>query len=244
MACVTCIECGVEFPVKPYQAETRKFCSMECKLKHSKIPKTCECCGKEFWVYKSALESQSRRFCSQECRVKVMAAKPKPTRKLKEQVFKICKACGIEFRVPLIRKDTATYCSRKCQSDDPDFKLKSSLAQRGEKSSKYAGGISEKSDGYMAEKSWGNLHPVYTTQHRVILAKRISEFSPGHPFLVEIDGLIRIRPEIHVHHIDRDKLNNEVDNLLAVTASAHIRLHKSGRKPDPWECWPSNPERW
>lgn len=241
---VKCVECGVNFEVKPYMAETRKFCSTACKNKNGRLTLTCEHCNQPFWVFKSAVEYQSKRFCSMACRKTVMAAKPKPPKVAKEKVFKICKTCGIEFRVPLCRKETAQYCSQKCKGSDPAYKLMSSVAQRGEKSAKFVDGQFLGKDGYMREKAWGHESAVETFAHRVIVAYALAAESPSHPFLTTIDGLTRLRPEIHVHHIDRNKLNNDLSNLLAVTASAHIRLHKSGRKPDPWECWPSNPTNW
>lgn len=243
MPVVKCVECGVDFPVKPYMAETRKFCSTSCKNKNSRLTLNCEHCSQPFWVFKSEVEKQSRRFCSMACRKTVMAAKPKPPKKAKEQVFKICKTCNVEFRVPLCRKETALYCSQKCKGSDPAYKLSSSKAQRQEKSARFQGGSVGKR-GYMKVKAWGEETAVHTFAHRTIVAYALAAENPAHPFLTTIDGLTRLRPEIHVHHIDRDKLNNDMNNLLAVTASAHSRLHKSGRKPDPWECWPSNPANW
>jgi hypothetical protein len=32
-----------------------------------------------------------------------------------------------------------------------------------------------------------------------------------------------------VHHIDEDPLNNSIDNLLVMTRSAHMSLHKKGK---------------
>ena len=33
----------------------------------------------------------------------------------------------------------------------------------------------------------------------------------------------------HVHHIDGDKLNNDINNLAVMTRSAHSRLHAQAR---------------
>lgn len=239
-----CVECGVDYEAKPYQAETRKFCSVECKNKNGRLTLQCEHCKQPFWVFKSIINYQSKRFCSMACRKVVMAAKPKPQKVVKEAVFKVCKTCDIEFRVPLCRKETAMYCSQKCKGSDPEYKLLSSKMQRGERSSQFTGGESVSKHGYMRTKVWGEMSGHHTTSHRVVMAYALNAQDPNHPFLTVIDGLTRIRPEIHVHHIDRNRLNNDVSNLLAMTASAHVRLHKSGRKPEPWECWPSNPTNW
>jgi hypothetical protein len=34
----------------------------------------------------------------------------------------------------------------------------------------------------------------------------------------------------HIHHIDENKLNNRLDNLLPIDGSAHIRMHRLKRK--------------
>jgi hypothetical protein len=70
------------------------------------------------------------------------------------------------------------------------------------------------------------------------------EDDPEHQFLVEVNGHKRLHPDIEVHHIDRVRSNNVRDNLLAVIYTAHAQIHHKGKKPEPWECWPSNPKRW
>jgi hypothetical protein len=239
-----CVECGVDYQAKAYQAETRKFCSVACKNKNGRLTLQCEHCKQPFWVFKSIVNYQSKRFCSMACRKVVMAAKPKPPKRVSEPIFKICKTCETVFKVPPSRKDKAVYCSQKCKGSDPEYRLKSSKAQRGEKSAVFVSGESVNQSGYMKTRVWGERERTYTTSHRVVMAYALNAENPEHPFLTVADGLVRIRPEIHVHHIDRNKLNNDVSNLLAVTHPAHIQIHKSGRKPDPWECWPSNPTNW
>lgn len=240
---LTCIGCQKLFLVRPYQAESKKYCTQECRSAHNRITLQCECCGKPFWVFKSALDYQSKRFCSMTCRKAVMS-KPPVAKVAREQVFKACKTCGTEFRVPPVRKDTAKYCSVACKAADPEYRLQSSKAQRAEKSWRFSGGAKVAGGGYMQQKVWGEKSRINTMQHRVVMAEAIAKERKDHPFLVEIDGALRLRPEIHVHHIDRNRLNNSLENLLALTASAHVKLHKNGRKPDPWECYPANPENW
>lgn len=42
---------------------------------------------------------------------------------------------------------------------------------------------------------------------------------------VEINGKFYLKPELEVHHIDENKLNNQPENLLILTKSEHIKLH-------------------
>lgn len=48
-----------------------------------------------------------------------------------------------------------------------------------------------------------------------------------HAVVAEALGLTAIPQGYHVHHCDQDKMNNSFDNLVLLTASDHLRLHKS-----------------
>jgi hypothetical protein len=65
------------------------------------------------------------------------------------------------------------------------------------------------------------------------------EAVPDHPFLTEHEGTMFLRPEIHVHHINLVRDDNQRENLVAIEKMAHMRLHRTGTRPKPWECWPS-----
>lgn len=108
----------------------------------------------------------------------------------------------------------------------------------------FKGGECESKAGYMTKRVWGDSVVISTFTHRDVLTSALVAEDPEHPFLYDRDGIKWLRPEIHVHHIDRNKLNNELSNLLAVTPGAHKRIHSNGKKPEPWECWPGNPTRW
>lgn len=240
-----CVECNKEFVVKPYRADVQKFCNKECRKAHlgKRLTRVCECCGKEFDTWLSQIVGNSRRFCSVECRKKAQPAQPLPNKAKRAPVFKVCKTCETEFRVPPSRADTARYCSQSCKGQDPEYRLATSKLQRAEKSQRFAGAQVIR-HGYMTEDSWGETKKRETYSHRLVVADAILRENPSHPFLVVIDGVARLNPKIDVHHIDRDRLNNSLSNLLAVTHSAHLRIHKNGLKPEPWECWPSDPPNW
>jgi len=82
-----CLLCGKDVFYKRANADTRKFCSRQCKNIFQtgknlirKIPRTgktiiCTVCGKEFYKYTSEIEQRKRRgceilYCSIECRIK------------------------------------------------------------------------------------------------------------------------------------------------------------------------------
>lgn len=76
-------------------------------------------------------------------------------------------------------------------------------------------------------------------EHRLVLEEHLRATDPESPFLISVYGVLYLRPEFHVHHIDGDKTNNVVSNLMAVTPDEHRRIHKremaaarrSGRDP-------------
>ena len=84
-----CEVCGSPFTVKPYRAETARFCSDRCRLvglwqqlrgrKYSGEWCTCRQCGARFWVQRHTLERVDRRqgrFCSKVCMDKSREALP------------------------------------------------------------------------------------------------------------------------------------------------------------------------
>jgi hypothetical protein len=62
---------------------------------------------------------------------------------------------------------------------------------------------------------------------------------PGHEFMVPIDGIRYLRPDIDVHHRNEVKDDNRVENLVALTNSAHMTLHKGSNHPQPGSYWPT-----
>lgn len=239
-----CETCGEEFSVKPYLAAGKRFCSPECKYAGNRVEIECKECGTKFWTWKSQLKYSKFEYCSTNCRYLQgrLEKAQKPTRQSKF-VFKSCKVCDVVFRVPPTRKDTAIYCSRACRDGDADFRKNQSEKQSGEKSPRWTGGIYQHSKGYVSTRVQPG-QSGWRAEHRVVMEAWMLEEEPDHNFLIEVEGRKRLHPDVHVHHIDKVRSNNARSNLLAVVNEAHGRLHSTRKKPEPWECWPSNPERW
>src|SRR5438067_2281108 len=78
----------------------------------------------------------------------------------------------------------------------------------------------------------------YTGGHTVIYGGYIFELCPDHPkanpfgfvpqhrLVVERQRGIYLLPSEHVHHDDEVKTNNDPGNLVVLTRSAHMRLHR------------------
>lgn len=61
----------------------------------------------------------------------------------------------------------------------------------------------------------------FVFEHRLIA----EEFLLTDECSVEVDGKRYLSPEYCVHHIDHNKLNNSVDNLIVMKKGEHVSLH-------------------
>lgn len=224
-----CGHCTKPFLTPNRRSETVKFCSIECKTAGRRVTLFCANCGESFGRPKHLATA---KYCSNDCFHS--AQKGAPQRARSERYYRTCEVCAVPFRVTLTRKDTARFCSRVCQGKSPTFRQHLSDRQTGEKSWRWSGGLYKGKYGYVRVRGHGpgRLH------HRFVIEMAMLETEPNHPFLVEVDGRKTLNAEIEVHHIDRDRANNVLTNLLAVTKFAHARIHHKNRKPDPEECWP------
>lgn len=71
-----------------------------------------------------------------------------------------------------------------------------------------AAGISRKASGYIQITQGEHKHRAV---HVVLMESRLGR---------------RLLPDEHVHHIDGDRSNNDINNLALVTRSGHARLHR------------------
>lgn len=238
---ISCLNCKKDFLIKPYQAETRKWCSNECKNQAHRIKKTCGHCNVEFWIFASQERKGLGQFCSKPCR-DLNRTHPKKPKVVREKIYRVCVHCGITFKVTPSRAETAKFCSRKCHSINPEAIIKRKSKNLGESSARWTGGKYLRSQGYISQKTTGSK--VFRYEHQNVMLEWILQKEPNHPFLIEVNGVKKFSPNVVIHHIDRDRANNSRTNLLAVVKVAHAAIHNHGKRPEPWECWPSNPVNW
>jgi hypothetical protein len=107
---VSCATCGMTFHVKPYRADTAKFCSRACKGIAARVNRTkpCEVCGKPIKCLPSSLDK--KRYCSYEC-----------TGRAKERkVLWTCQSCGLQrMKIPSYAALVCRACDREFKSTDP-----------------------------------------------------------------------------------------------------------------------------
>ena len=146
----------------------------------------------------------------------------------------ICDVCGIEFyKRPKDKKKNRTHCcSHSCQnvlrkkrmlgSGNHQFGLKGELNPSFKKDYRIS--------------SWGYLlirepnHPLrmyndFVFAHRLLYENYLLENDNGSEYLIEIDGRLVLDPEIVIHHLDGNKLNNSVSNLCVMELGDHCAMH-------------------
>ena len=202
--------------------------NQECAMRKPRVEKVCVICGSYFTVIAS--RAKSAKTCGVECRGQLIAQSYKEKRSRLS-----CKACGKLFFVPKCHTARRVYCSMQCADSH-----RGDHVGIGEQCHNWKGGKVLHCEGYIYVAAQG--HPYtssnnYVFEHRLVIEGELRKESPGHPFLIEHDGIEYLRPEIHVHHIDEDKHNNLPSNLLACTAAAHRTIHH-GCAPMSGHVWP------
>jgi dUTP pyrophosphatase len=152
----------------------------------------------------------------------------------------VCPICGVKFHLKpsVIKKYKNNYCSKECH------RLAKMEYMKGEKNHQY---------GLKGEKnaSWGGKmrrinqygyiqvrvpdHPFameygWVMEHRLEAEKHLLNETNS----VEIDGKRYLSPDYVVHHINFDRKDNSIENLLVMTKEEHSYFHAklNGRERD------------
>ena len=95
----------------------------------------------------------------------------------------------------------------------PETKEKLSLSKTGDKHHLWKGGRTIDEDGYVS---------LYTPEH----PKAQKNQMPEHRLVMEKYLGRYLKSEEIVHHIDGVRTNNEIENLMVLTRSEHLKLHR------------------
>ena len=97
----------------------------------------------------------------------------------------------------------------------------------------WKGGIVNHADGYFYERAFGHPYSAngYVLQHRLIMENYLREHIPDSEHLVEIEGVKYLQPACVIHHIDGNRKNNNLDNLMVFkNDSEHHKHHQEIRR--------------
>ena len=141
-----------------------------------------------------------------------------------------CSYCGKLFHIKpsYILKNKKHYCSIECNKKDrSEYMSSSGNHQFGLKGSYNSSWKSdEKITNYGYKKIRCINHPFkdcdnFVFEHRLVA----EEFLLNAENSISINGKLYLRKDYVVHHIDENKLNNKVENLLIVTKEEHAKIH-------------------
>lgn len=185
----------------------------------------CKICGKEFeyphWRKGTAL------YCSIDCQRQSLHAEDNV----------VCTVCGKPFHLKPShikkRKGTNIFCSRKCFAEykKSSFKAEKNhqYGLKGEKNASFKGvELKKKNNNIVDIRVYAPQHPYKDKQsrvlkHRLIVEQNHTLFNPD--YFESINGMIILKPQYQVHHIDGNHDNNDVSNLQVVTKSEHTAIH-------------------
>ena len=150
-----------------------------------------------------------------------------------------CPICGCLFHLKNSHLAIRKYkpcCSRECSA-----KFRSVLLMNGEHNHQYGlkgdKNASWKSDRRLSRFGYWQIrcldHPFrddgdFVLEHRLVAEK----FLLNDENSVEINGKKYLSPDYVVHHIDFDRKNNSVDNLMVMTKSEHQSFHAKLNPPE------------
>lgn len=227
---VKCQQCGKEFKITPYKIKNGrgKYCSCECYFvgKIKKIKRVCQQCGKEFKTDLSRIKSGRGKYCSVRC---LTLSKTK-------KIIRICTQCRKEFSIQpnTLKQGKGIYCSTRCHglfkrgkniwgknkspmlgkkhTEETKIKMSKNAKSRiGKNSANWKGGI-----------SFEPYSPSFNQQLKDRVRVR-DNFVCQLCFVPELECNIRL----HVHHIDYNKKNCNINNLISLCKICHTKTNSN-----------------
>lgn len=184
--------------------------------------KSCDNCGKPVEIRHKKRLTYKHIFCSKKCEGEYV--------KSHNELNATCPVCGKKFHLkPYMLKDGQVHCcSMNCNKEYRRRKMSGSgnhqYGLKGPKNATFKTGVVMASNGYRKIYAPGNPFrdsDDYVLEHRLVAEKYLLTEENS----VEIDGKRYLKPEYVVHHIDGNRLNNDVSNLMVLTRSEHTKLH-------------------
>lgn len=202
-----CLYCKKIFEKKENESKKywnkRLYCSRNCHYEIGRTKIKCVICQKEFVVkvaMKDLLKTCSKKCCSENLRNNAIERQK----------------INIRFSPPKANSEKSKKIGKSLKIALKDGRLEHLKKTWEEGSKRWTGKGNPRykdgnSNGYKMIKTENGWLP----EHRVIMEKKIGRL---------------LKPTEIVHHIDGNKLNNNLDNLVVMTIAKHISLHQKGVK--------------
>lgn len=209
-----CKTCGKTFSKKYKHTMERwsntKYCSLKCRVTGKWLD--CPICGKKFWCFAGRAIKNKNYYCSQECYHKSRVGKPNfgnPHKGNKRKTT--CSQCKKELVVNLSRFNNYKrhFCNQKC------WGLFFGKLHSGPQHYAWRGG----KRGYPS---------IFNEQLKDRVRVRDN-------FKCQVCGIpeLELKHRLPVHHIDYDKKNCDLDNLISLCKSCHS---KTGVNREYWKA--------
>ena len=221
----TCPICKKEFIVSS-PSHRKTFCSPECSHigRITKVTKICQQCGEEFQVIKT--RDKTALYCCKICADKAKKKEP--------NIY--CDVCGkpIKRKPSHITKNKhGNFCSRKCVNEWKKEAYKGEgnhqYGLRGELNASFKGEKTTIQNHKLTEVTiWCPNHPFAPKSQRIKYHRYLVEQNYNNydkKYFVQIDNKYYLLPEIHVHHLDGNHNNNDINNLIPCTEAEHHLYH-------------------
>lgn len=194
------------------------------------VNRVCEQCGKEFKVINS--RKNSARFCCKAC---VDESK-------KAAANVVCTNCGEAFHMKPFQQNRYSrnhgfFCSRACFAEAKKRLMAGSnnhqYGLKGDLNSSFKGmEVSRKNNKQVDILIHAPNHPYEgnagrVRNYRLAVETNYEKFDKD--FFDYINGSYYLKPKIHVHHIDGNHDNNDIENLIPLTISEHMKTHNKNR---------------
>jgi len=182
----------------------------------------CMNCGKIFMCTRQRINKNKTLFCSNKCRGQYIKENNKNM---------ICVVCGKKYHAALshIKNYNSKYCSREChyiaKKEYCSGEKNHQYGLKGDKNSSWKSDRRISFYGYILIRKLN--HPFancddFVFEHRLVAEK----FLLNETNSIEINNKRYLRPDYVVHHIDFDRQNNNINNLIVMGKGEHGKLHK------------------
>jgi hypothetical protein len=191
----------------------------------------CKVCGKE--EYKIDTNKFPKDFCSYKCYEEWNKFNKPPNCE--------CAVCGKKMYLKKSKLESVKHgvtCCRKCSNILKKEYMKGNgnhqFGKIGDKNSSFKGLETVSNYGYILEYCEGHPHPhdssnktTRVLQHRLVIERNSKLFD--NKYFEIINGQKFLKMEFDVHHINENKKDNRIENLIILTKEEHMKLHAKNR---------------